>query len=101
MSERKYKIVKPFYCFHPEIKFNDKVRPAFYGVEWTVLIKDPAKPAIGIHCMRQVETEEQAEGLVLELQENGGEYAPWNEFDYTAWYLSCAYRSCRIDPKKH
>lgn len=100
MADKKFKIVKAFYCFHPEIIINDKVRPAFWGLEWTVWVKNNPQPTIGIHYQRNLETEEQAQGLLTELQEIVGEFAPWHEFDYTAWYLSPQYRKCVLGQKK-
>lgn len=100
MSALKYKILKPFYCFHPEIIFDDKIRPAFYGVEWTIVVKNNPQPQIRVHCMRQVDTETDADALVKELESIGGEFAPWQAWDYLAWYLSVQYRRAITDPKK-
>lgn len=100
MSTPKFKLIKPFYCFHPEIIFDGKPRPAFWGVEWTIWTKNNPQPTIGTHYMRQVETEEQAQGLVAELQEIAGEFAPWHEFDNEAWYLSSEYKKCVLGQKK-
>lgn len=100
MSTRKYKILKPFYCFHPEIIFDGKVRPAFWGVEWNIAIKDNPQPQITIHCQRNVDTETEAQKLLAELLRECGEFGPWKAWDYQVWYLSVQYRKCVLDRKK-
>lgn len=100
MSESKYKILKPFYCFHPEIIFDGKVRPAFWGVEWTIVVKNNPQPQIRVHCMRQVDTETDADALVKELESIGGEFAPWQAWNTSDWYLLAQYRKATTDPRK-
>lgn len=97
---RRYKIIKPFYCYHPEIVFDGRRRNAFWGVEWTIWIKNNPQPRIAVHFMRQVETEEQARGLVDELREIGTEFTPWQVLDGRAWYLQPKYRMAPINLKK-
>lgn len=100
MSERKYKVIKPFYCFHPEIIFDGKPRPAFYGVEWTVVVKDNPRPQIATHYQKNTDTEEEALKALSELLKEPGEYGPWQEWDYTAWYLTPQYRKAIVERKK-
>ena len=100
MSESKYKTLKPFYCFHPEIIFDGKVRPAFWGVEWTVAIKNNPQPTIYEHYMRKVDTETDADALVKELESIGGEFALWKAWDYQVWYLDQKYKISVLDRKK-
>ena len=100
MSARKYKILKPFYCFHPEIIIDEKPRPAFWGVEWNVVIKNAPQPQITIHCQRNVDTETEAQKLLAELLQECGEFGPWKAWDYQVWYLSVQYRKCVLDRKK-
>ena len=98
-SIRKYKIIRPFYCYHPEIVFDDQIRPAFWGVEWTVWIKNNPQPKIVLHFMRQVETEERARGLVDELREISTEFTPWRVLDGRSWYLHPRYMVAAINQK--
>lgn len=101
MSIPRYKILKPFYCYHPEIIVGEKARPAFLGVEWTIVVKNNPQPQIRIHCMRQVDTETEAQELTKYLESIGGEFGPWQVWDYQAWYLSPQYRKCVVRPKKY
>ena len=100
MSTTKYKILKPFYCYHPDIIFDDRLRPAFWGVEWTVATKNNPQPTIYTHYMRQVDTETEAQRLTLELASFGGEYAWWQELDDECWYLNPKYKMNVMSPKK-
>lgn len=101
MSIPRYKILKPFYCYHPEIIVGEKARPAFLGVEWTIVVKNNPQPQIRIHCTRQVDTETEAQELTRYLESIGGEFGPWQVWDYQAWYLSPQYRKCVVRPKKY
>lgn len=100
MSTQKYKILKPFYCFHPEIVFDDKVRPAFWGVEWTVAIKNNPQPTIYEHYMRKVDTETEAQELTKHLESISGEFAPWQAWDNRCWHLDQKYKISVLDRKK-
>lgn len=100
MSTPKYKILKPFYCFHPEIIIDEKPRPAFWGVEWTVAIKNNPQPTIYEHYMRKVDTETEAQELTKYLESIGGEFAPWQEWDCQLWYLDPKYKIGVLDRKK-
>jgi len=100
MSTQKYKILKPFYCFHPEIIFDGKLRAAFWGVEWTIWVKNNPQPQVMLHYQRNVDTETEAQELTKYLESIGGEFAPWQEWDYLAWYLTPQYRKAIIDRKK-
>ena len=100
MSTRKYKILKPFYCYHPEIIFDGKVRPAFWGVEWTVVTKNKPQPTIYEHYMRKVDTETEAQRLTTELVSFGGEYACWQVLDHQCWYLDLKYKISVLNRKK-
>ena len=100
MSTPKYKILKPFYCYHPEIVINNKLRPAFWGVEWTIVVKNNPQPQVALHYQRNVETETEAQELTKYLESIGGEFSPWQPWDYLAWYLTPQYRKAIIDRKK-
>lgn len=94
-----FKIIKPFYCYHPEIEINGQVRPSFWGVEWTIWVKNIPQPTVGIHYQRNVDTEEEAKTLVSELLQIAGEYAPWSEFNDKDWYLLDQYKKCVLGRK--
>lgn len=100
MPTPKHKILKPFYCYHPEIIVDGKVRPAFWGVEWTVITKNNPQPTIYEHYMRKVDTETEAQRLTIELDSFGGEFAWWQELDHRCWYLSPKYKISVLDQKK-
>lgn len=100
MSTTKHKILKPFYCYHPEIIFDGKVRPAFWGVEWTVVTKNNPQPTIYEHFLRKVDTETEAQRLTIELDSFGGEFAWWQELDHRCWYLNPKYKISVLDRKK-
>lgn len=100
MSEQKYKILKPFYCFHPEIIIDEKVRPAFWGVEWTVATKNNPQPTIYEHYMRKVDTETEVQKLLAELLQEYGEFGPWQAWDYQKWYLNPKYKIGVLERKK-
>lgn len=100
MSISRCKILKPFYCYHPEIIFDGKVRPAFWGVEWTVVTKHNPRTTIHEHYMRKVDTETEAQRLTIELDSFGGEYAWWQVLDNQCWYLDPKYKISVLDQKK-
>lgn len=99
MPTKRYKIINPFYCFHPEIIFDGKPRPAFWGVEWTVTIKNGPQVQINIHCMRVADTKAEAESLVNELESIGGEFGSWQPWSKSAWYLSAQYKVASVNGK--
>ena len=100
MSTPKYKILKSFYCYHPEIIFDGNLRPAFWGVEWTVAIKNNPQPTIYEHYMRKVDTETEVQKLLAELLQECGEFAPWQAWDNRCWYLNPKYKISVLDRKK-
>lgn len=100
MSTQKFKLIKPFYCFHPEIIINNKPRPAFWGVEWTVVTKNNPQPTIYEHYMRKVDTETEAQKLFAELLEECGEFGPWQAWNHQVWYLDHKYKISVLDRKK-
>lgn len=83
-----YKLVKPFYTYHPEIVVKGKKRKAFYGVEWTVWVKNNPKKPIQLHYMMKVGSEEVAKSAVAELESFGGTYGPWHVFYQYEWYIA-------------
>lgn len=99
MSDKKYKIVKAFYCFHPEIVINEKPRHEFWGLEWTVWFNNQQK-TIGVHYMRELKTEKEAQDLLNEIQLEVGEYSPWKDFEKDKWYLSPKYKKYVLGQKK-
>lgn len=100
MSTTRHKILKPFYCYHPEIIFDGKIRPAFWGVEWTVVTKNNPQPTIYEHYMRKVDTETEAQELTKYIESIGGEFAPWQLWDCQLWYLDPKYKIGVLDRKK-
>lgn len=96
-----YKLVKPFYTYHPEIVVKGKKRKAFYGVEWTVWVRNTPKKPVQYHYMMKVSTEEIAKAAVANIESFGGTYGPWHTFYQYEWYVAKKHRMCELNTKKY
>lgn len=96
-----YKIVKPFLTFHPEITIDGKVRPAFYGLEWDLWVREKPKKTKKLHYMLKFEREDYAKDALTELESYAGPYGPWRVFYHEEWQINKRNFVCELNTTKY